>query len=44
MYTSALHKAGKQGGAPRYFSKRPALNLKLLLIKNILITPTGRVH
>ena len=31
--TSALHKAGKQGTAPRYFSKRPAMRHALKIIK-----------
>ena len=30
---SALHKAGKQGAAPRYFSKRPAMRPALKIIK-----------
>ena len=33
MYISALHKAGKQGAAPRYFSKRPAMRPALKIIK-----------
>ena len=32
-YISALHKAGKQGTAPRYFSKRPAMRPALKIIK-----------
>ena len=33
MYISALHKAGKQGAVPRYFSKRPAMRPALKIIK-----------
>ena len=34
IYISALHKAGKQGAVPRYFSKRPAMRpaLKIKII------------
>ena len=32
IYISALHKAGKQGGVPRYFSKRPAMCPALKII------------
>ena len=32
-YISALHKAGKQGGPPRYFSKCPAMRPALKIIK-----------
>ena len=39
--TSALHKAGKQGAAPRYFSKRHAISamrpaLKIIKFKIII--------
>ena len=41
IHTSALHKAGKQGAVPRYFSKRPAISvmrpaLKIIKFKFII--------